>query len=292
MRIFARLAPFLFETPDDTGGGATPPAPEQDPAPAPAAQPPATTPPAPVSPWAADLAAVVTDDDTRAAVDQYLRSNWQPRMTQFEQQVAEAAPALELVNDFRSDPVATFQAVANEIWSDDPQMVARITAAFAQEQQPAAPPTPPADSTPRDPEVEEMLADYQAQQREKAWDDAIVALKAAHPEDPTISGPTLSPFVITADGNFELAYQGYRRFIAELQQAHGLTTPQAEAAAAAQAAQAATTAPPPPSLGTAESSPSTPPVQKRHASLDDALDEFLDEQRSARQPTAQPVGVI
>lgn len=219
-------------------------------------------------------------------MDEYLRTKWQPRMTQFEQQLHEAAPALALVDDFRNDPAATLQAVAAEVWDDNPELVAKIVAAFGE---PAPPAEPTAPAAARDPEVEEMLTDYQNRQRADAYNASITALKASHPEDTTINNKTLAPFVVSANGNFEAAYAGYQAFVAELRQTTGMTQAQAADAVAGFQAPAA-----PAILGSAAAGggAAPPPVAKRYSSLDEALDDAIAEAKEARQPVAQPVGTV
>ncbi len=75
-------------------------------------------PPGP-APWQADLEQTFQDPAVRGQVDAYLRSNWQPRMTQYEQQIAQAREAQQLFDAYQQDPDAANIAVNRQLYGDE-----------------------------------------------------------------------------------------------------------------------------------------------------------------------------
>lgn len=266
-----------YETPEATPAAVVPATP---PAPAPVATPPASIPTAGEAPWAKDLAAIIPDEAVRGGVDGYIREKWQPRMTQLEQEVANSATARALYGDFQNDPVDTFLSVAGEIFEDQPDILTGIQGLFTPAADPAAPATPVAALPP---EQARMLAEWQAEreaeQQATAYATQIAALKAAHPEDTLIDEGRLAPFVVSANGDIDAAYAGFRAFIAEFPGAQP----------------AAVVAPPAPAvLGTSATSGGgpTPPTATRYASLDAALDDAMVDLRASREAPPTVVGSV
>jgi hypothetical protein len=263
--VFRKLFPILMETPDDGGSGGGDPA-----APAAPAAPPAA--PAGDAPWSADLAGLGLDDTARQAVDGYLRAQWQPRMTQFEQQLSEAAPARELWQDFHANPQETYLAVGAQLFGDEKasELEALIAAAEAADEGDDAP------SAPSDPRVQAMLEDYEARQRSDAYSAKLAEVKAAHTD---LDEELFHPFVIAADGDFGQAVARYRAYVEQFKAKHGVSpeVPQVPDAPATLG------------LSGGDGPAVPPPTTERYDSLDAALDATLAEMRTGSAPAVGTV---
>lgn len=237
-------------TPDTT------PAPEAAPA-APAA-----------GPWSSDLASYIADDNARAEADRYLREKWQPHVTQLEQQIAQAKPALALHQDFVDDPAGTLVAVGQQLYGEEfgQQLQGLLTADEGNEPEPEHEPTP---APAVDPRVQRMVEAFEANEQQQAYQSLLANAKTSNP-DITIEDEIFHPFVIAADGDFDQAVAQYRAFQAKVAQHFG---PAGEPVAA-----------PPATLGSDATGVAVPPIQPKYDSLDAALDDTLAEMRANRAP--------
>jgi hypothetical protein len=275
IRAIRPFVAFDDETTTTEPAATTPPvhAPAPTPAPEPAA-----------GPWAADLAVYFEDEAARATADRYLREKIQPRMTKFEQEQSEYAPAREFFDDLRSDPAATALALIAEIYGEDvadkmEEMVAAgVDPAVAAEA--ATEGTPPAPIA--DPELEEIKAERRAE-KVKATYDAEQTRVLAKPEAQALPLPfdkaQFAVFVSQEEGNFDRALTAYATFQASVVQAAGIQAP---------APQADPTAPT--TLGSQPGgAPAAVPAVNRKMTMEEALDETLAEMRSQG---VTPVGTV
>lgn len=257
--MFRNLFPVLFDPDERPGGGE----------PAPVA-PPAPTPPANDAPWSADLAGLGLDDTARAAVDGYLRQTWQPRMTQYEQQVRELAPAQELWKDFHEDPDGTFIAVGSQLFGED--KVDALQALLAEQQAAAA----ESDAEPTgqlDPRLQALLDEREAVAHREAYENAISQVKAVKPD---LVEEWFHPFVVAAEGHMDDAVARYDAWLGSVQSKLGAAPPAPADAPATLG-------------GGSPDGPAAPPVAETYGSLDDALDATLAEMRRG---TVAPVGTV
>lgn len=274
----------VLHDPDELAGGAAPAAPEQ-PAVEPATPPASfTAPPAPAgtpgpAPWATDLATRFEDEAVRGQVDTYLRETWQPRMTKLEQ---EYAPARQLYSDLQEDPDVTLVEVAAQLYGDDdPDRVRALAAALGVELEDDEDPSTPeaaAAETPAalDPRLAELLDEREATQRQTEWDDAMASVRESQPD---LIDDLYIPFVVTAEGDMEVALERYRQTV-------GPVEAQIAAQRAAGVAPAGAAPAPPAVVGTGGTGAGVAPpaVAKRYTSMSAALDDWMDEERGASAP--------
>jgi hypothetical protein len=256
--LFRNLFPVLLDTDETPGGGE--PTPEAAPAPTSDA------------PWASDLQGLGLDADSFGKVDGYLRQSWQPRMTQFEQQVAELAPARELYQDFVNPDTAadTFLAVGAQLFGDEK---AEALAKLIAEQEAAAAAEPAAPAQQLDPRVQALIEREEAAEREAAYRSELDRVKSTNPD---LDEDLFHPFVIAADGNIDAAVQRYNQW-------HGQARSKFAPAEAGEAA-------PPTALGTGDGGgTAVPPTSPRYDSIDAALDATLAEMRPGTPPAVGTV---
>lgn len=259
--MFRTLFPIMLETPADGGSGAPAAAPPEAAAPA--------APPAPAgdAPWSSDLAGLGLDASSLAAVDGYIRERWQPRMTQYEQQVRELAPAQELWKDFHEDPDGTFVAVGAQLFGED--KVAALQEVLAAQAAAAEAPT----SEPLDPRLQALLDEREQVEQKTAYDAAVAQVKEAKPD---LVEEWFHPFVVAAEGHMDEAVTRYDQWLTSVQSRFAPAEEQAPA--------------PPATLGGGgQDGPAAPPVSEKYASLDDALDATLADMRRAQ---VAPVGTV
>ncbi len=279
--------------PDEGTGAAPGTAPEGGQVPEPAAPVPAQPAAAGqgAGPWAADLETRFQDPEQRAAVDQYLREVWQPRVTQLEQTAAEARTAKELYDDFNNDPLNTYLAITTELFDD--QRAEAILRALDLDNEPqgtpgtpAAPAQPAAQGQPSTPEVpsglEDVVAYVRAQQAREYWStnmDNVVKQNAEllpPGEDPVAQRALFekmySPFVVANEGNFAAATQAYKDWWETVKHTVAPVPPAAPET-------------PPPTLGSQTAAPQgTPPVQTEYNSVGDAIDAMFREDFAPAPP--------
>lgn len=229
-------------------------------------------------PWTDDLASTFEDEGMRSQVDAFLRDKVQPYVTQLEQRSKpseEMEIAGQLYSDLREDPGSTYLAITEELFGTEASTA--IQAALAEsfgieEEGDTTGPGPNAEEADLDPRVARLLAKDEEREAREAYDNALAQVKA---KDPELDVELFHPFVVSAEGDMASAYQGYKEWIGKAREHFGPQLSDEEVAAAAKAAQG------PPVIGSDVRSPTTPPVQKRYSSMDQAIDDFLDEERSA-----------
>lgn len=233
---------------------------------------PETPAPAGDAPWSTDLSALGLDESQAAAVDGYLREKWQPRMTQYEQQVAKLAPAAELWQDFQADPQGTYAAVGEQLFGDEfaQNLNGLWQPADETEETPAA-----VEPAPIDPRVQALIDAEEARQQRAAYEARLAEVREQHQD---VEPELIAPFVVAAEGDWNMAVQAYQHWMGQARERFGLTVPEEVL--------------PPTAVGTsaAQGGTTPPPVQQQFGSLDDALDSAMDDMRAARAPST--VGTI
>jgi hypothetical protein len=215
-------------------------------------------------------------------VDEFLRATVQPYVTKIEQDSAPTRAATRLWDDFTNDPNGTFLGIAEEIYGADE--AAKIRAALAAEEaEVAADPTEvdpyavTVDELP--PEVREVVEWAQDQKRSSAWDEGMAKVRADHP-DLTIKDELFAPFVTVADGDLTLAAEAYREHINALRAEAGAPALDPNVPTPADIPDAPVT------IGRAQASGTTPPVEEVFETTDDALDSLISDMRhAAKAPT-------
>ncbi len=232
------------------------------------------TPPNP-GPWSADLEAAFDDPNQRAAVDAFLREKVQPRVTQLEQQSAPNRAAERLYDDFTQNPVDTYYSVTEELYG--PEAAEAVKAALAGDDSAPDAEDDILDDTDADlsnlpPEAREAIEYVQEQRQEAAYNAELDKIKADKP-DLDLDPELFAPFVMAADGDLEVAVENYESFLTRFKPSEGgepEPTPQA-----------------PPTVGQDRTGATTPPTEKSYESLDEAMDEYFAEQRSAPPTVGQ-----
>lgn len=232
------------------------------------------------APWAGDLSQF---GEHAAAVDQYLRERWQPRVTQLEQQYAQTEDARQFAGMFEQDPVAANVAVNRQMYGDEygDQLAASLgrpdllVGTSMQPQQQAAPQqqAQPANLPPEYQEMYQDWADRRAQEQYNAakMDFLSTTDQAGNRLYADINPELLDPFAAGAE-TWEEAVNSYRAY-------------------AAQFAQAAPEIPPAPTTigsqagGTVGSTPAVPDYSQMRDPVGAAIDDIFSEAK----PVAPPV---
>lgn len=249
-------------------------------APQPAApETPAPAAPAPASgPWAQDLAQTFEDEAVRGQVDQYLRTKVQPHITQLEQQAAANADAQRLWDALSSDPYDAYVQITNEMFGEEAGQA--ILGALQGEQGPEAQQQAEqyvAQQAQTDPRLAAAAEWVEQQQAQQYYDAELARVQNDHPDvDPEM----FHPFVAAADGNFEEAYSLYTGWLAQYNEKHGTPPTEPETPQA------------PPVVGSGEAAAGTSalPTEPKKQSLNDAIDDWMSEQRASKE--APPVGSV
>lgn len=261
------------EQPDTTG---------QDPAAA-AVTPPAPTPPAPAgdSPWSPDLALLFEDEATRTKVDQYLRTKIQPHTTKLEQDLAAQREAVDLWKQLTDAPADAYADITTQLLGDAAQPVLDYIKQL-QDQTPAAPEQPgqaPFDPM-QDPRIAEIVQDFETRKAETYYDQEFsrilttaVDLTDANPAVQESKQRLYHMCVNQEGGDFDKALELYRATVSPF----GTSAPIVPDPVA------------PPALGSdaGGANPSAAPTVPPKQTLDEAINDFMNEQRASKQ--APPV---
>jgi hypothetical protein len=213
--------------------------------------------PEPSGPWARELSTQFEDPTVRAQVDEFMRTTYQPYVTGLETRAAELEQAASFVNDLRENPVETYLELSRLLGGEDlaTQVQELLTpaeqAAVAEQVQ---------ETGQLDPRVQELLDERENEKALQEYEGKIAALDV----DPEI----FHPLVISHEGNIEAAYGAYPAYLEQVRKAIGVeTAPSTEAAV-----------PAPNVIGSDARASSTPPLEEKPKSMDDALDLFFAEQ--------------
>jgi hypothetical protein len=257
--------------------------PAAEPTPAePVAEPAAPPSPPATSPWDADLANRFEDPAQREAVNEFLRATVQPYVTRLEQESAGNRNANRLWEDFREQPADTFLSVAQELFGEDrAEELRRIVIEQDDEKSDVTEPTEydvSLDELP--PEVREAAEFVRDQKRKEAWSRTIEQVRQANP-DLKIKDEFFAPFVNATDGDVDLAVQAYKEYVSSFADEYGFKPAETETPDPADEA--------PTTIGGETRAPTTPPVESKPGSIEDAIDELWNDMQSAKAP--QTVGV-
>ena len=236
------------------------------------------------APWASDLENLIADPESRAAVDEYLRTNWQPRMTQLEQQAAQSTDAQNLWDNLSENPGDTVVAIIDQMF--DPESAARVYSALSgeqgQEAQQAAQEAvteaveQSSSQASLDPHTQELLQAFEAKQHEEAyWSELDQHIDANHDLDATLLRKHVHSFVAAADGDIAEGVARYRAFLNEF------GTPATDAEIENNA----------PEVLTAEGSATNGAPVTTKQGWDEAFQDFESEVKASNQRPAPPVGV-
>lgn len=250
-------------------------------------------------PWDKDLQEAFTDEGIRTQVDGFLRDKVQPHVTRLEQSKGNQE-AERLYQDFADNPTDTYLAVSAELFGEE--FAEGLVKALLEEEEPSTTPTtpvtppvkPPEEPTAEEeqefdieklpPEIQEMIAERRDTQAEQEYNAELARVKADHSTDVPIKDDWFHPFVVTAEGDMELAYQGYKKWVAEA----GIDVTKLAPPAAA----VDPNTQPPPTIGSDSAAPAVPPVAKDyHGNLDEALDDFFEQDVKNSPPPVVGGGV-
>ncbi len=253
------------------------------------------------SPWDSDLATAFEDEATREAVSEFLGEKVQPYVTKLEQESKPDRDATVLWEQFHEEPVATTIQVIKELYGPEKaEAFADILQGSTEE-----PPTegdvtkPETNEEPvtnentdtsikfeqLPPEVQEVIQAQKLEESRKAYYSEIDRIATEHadelPKDdegkPKLPADTFHPFVVAADGDFDAAYEGFQKWIESARSELGVQQ------------ETSTTDTPPPTIDSRTRDASQRvPEQKKHQTIDGALDEMFDELK-APPPTVGAV---
>lgn len=221
----------------------------------------------PSGPWADALSQKFEDAGIRGEVDAFLREQVQPYVTNLEQERSQYKEAQEFLQQLESEPIETYLAMTQELL--DEQAAQAVIEALTGTPQPQADQfaeNPYEGQFVRDPEIEELLQRERERQAAELYDAELARVQAAHPD---IKPDLFHPFVAAAEGDFDAAYEQYREWDQQAQQTYGIQVPDPNAVT------------PPPALGSESAAAPAPPIERKYESLDDALDAWFDERKSA-----------
>lgn len=224
-------------------------------------------------PWANDLAELFPDESVRTQVDGFLREKIQPHVTQLEQRGKDLELAGQLYSELQSNPAETYLAITEDIFGPQAAEAVRdqLVQLYGQDEDEQDDADEPVQGQ-LPPEVQELLDERKEQKQAaeyKAQMDSAVE-KYKESDNPVV--PELfHPFVLAAQGDFDLAYQGYVQWLGQAK-AQFAAQPEAEAD------------PPPNTLASDTAGSTEPPTTKKYTSIDEALTDFFAEQRAAAPP--------
>lgn len=232
----------------------------------------------PAGPWANDLATHFEDETVRSQVDTFLRETVQPYSTKLEQQLAGLKPAEQLYADLVDNPSDTYLALTEELFGEAGAKAIQdqLTTLFGDPEEPIVP--DPAVTPPTiNPEDQEAIDWAKQQATQQAYDAEFGRIKGANPDVPAEDWELFHPFVASASGDFDAAAQGFNAWRGQVEQRYKPAEPPPPPDPAAPAVVGDTPTPP------------APPVQRDYRNIDDAVDDFFNEQRAAAPPVVGSV---
>ncbi len=248
---------------------------------APGNEPPEPAPTPQAGPWAEDIRTALGEDHAAAfdIVDGYMRESVQPRITQLEEG---SAPARELWADLQSDPDQALLDLVAARYGDD--FVPNFQALFEEKPPeataaPEADEKPPADAAQLSAEQQELLDWAQtkrAEEQRAAGASEYEAFKKALGEKHGLTERDLNhldPFIYTSPDDGDAAVAAYKSFLVS---------------SGVQPEVAAEPVPDAPAVLGSEAAPGAPPPvatqYTKFSQLDDALGDFMAEQRTTATP--------
>lgn len=226
-------------------------------------------------PWAAQIAERFTDPDIAGQVDAFLRETVQPHVTKLEQSTADLQDAQRLYEDLTSSPAETYVAITAELFGDE--AADKVLSALRQgdvkevTDDEGHTEVVAAKGAELDPDTREVIDYFREKRQAEEYDTALDTFLAENAED-QIDKALFHTFVAAAEGDLSVARQGYLAWAAKWQERYGEMPTVTEDDVPN----------PPVTLGSAATQGgTTPPIQKKYASIDDALDDFFAEQKAA-----------
>lgn len=178
------------------------------------------------APWASDLERLSEDPETRAAFDQYLREQWQPRMTQLEQQARVSQDAQNLWTQLGENPGETVVSIIDQMF--DSESAEKVYAALngdqgpeAQQQaqqvvQQAAAETTAQEYAKLDPQTQALIDSLAAKEQEQQYFSELEqAIDANHDLNADLLRKHVHSFVVAANGDIPEGIARYRAFVNE-----------------------------------------------------------------------------
>lgn len=246
--------------------------------------------PAPsAGPWDQSLSTRFTDESVRGQVAAYLREEIQPYTTRLEQQAHTNEQALNLWNNFESDPINTYVQITHELLGEEnanwllEQMQQRVATQEEQQPEQTQEVQQPMALSPED---QQVLAWARSQQQASVYNEELARVMAqpenqdlvdAKGKDGSSAFEHIAPFVHSAGGDFDRATAMLRSFV----QQWGVPS----------AAPVTPEEPAPNALGSDSTAQTgaTETVQP-NLSLNESIDEWMREQRELRN--APPMGAV
>lgn len=238
------------------------------------------------TPWQDQLESTFEDEETRQQVDDFLRGSVQPYVTQLEQRTQVPDEAQRLYNDLSENPGETYVSLTAEMFGDDvaERIVELINAgespaeATAQATEEAATTAPTGGLTP---EQEQVIEWAQQKAQAEAYDEMLANVKEAHPD---VVEELFHPFVAMADGDPELAYQGYQRYMAAFREANGLSNDEEALEVLDADGNVVTTTTPPPAMNSSTPGGSGDTPVQRKQTMDEAMFDFVNQDLKKAPP--------
>lgn len=256
------------------------------------------------SPWDSDLESAFEDEDVRKQVSDFLGQKVQPYVTKVEQEARPSRDATRLWDGFSEQPVETSIQVVKELYGDE------IGSKFADLLQSGDTPEEAAATIEAEtdvdvtdtsaaetdtevggkvkfedlpPEVQNAVAAQEQEKQREAYYSEIDRVKAERGDDlpqtavegeedkteAVLDVDLFHPFVVAANGDFDSAAEAYIKWIGQAKEQFGVKVPEGEVDV------------PPTAINSETKDASVkPPQVKEGQSLDDALDDFFNEQKS------------
>lgn len=252
-------------------------------------------------PWDSDLKDAFEDEDIRQKVSDFLGDKVQPYVTRVEQEARPNRDATRLWDGFEKQPVETSIQVVKELYGDE------IGDRFAELLQGGSTPSDAAaqvqtetdvdvtDTTAAEgdedtegkvkfedlpPQVQNAVAAQEQERQKEAYYSEIDRVKSERGNDlpqegegdeakPVLDVDLFHPFVVAAEGDFDAAAEAYIKFLGQAKEQFGIKVPDTP-----------TDSPPQVVNSETRDAGPTPPQSKEGQSLDEALDEFFNEQKA------------
>lgn len=218
-------------------------------------------------PWAKDIEGIRDAQDPVEWLDEYLRSNWQPRLTQIEQEAAQygkffdggaedAEVAAQILNALRENPEAAYQELGQLLGfnSEEGEYASEDGEYDYDDSEYEEGVEEQAD--PRLAWIEEQMQAQVAAEEDAAYNDLLQTIES---QVPGFNPDLFTHMVLAANGDLDAAWDSYMQF-------HNAPPPTEEA---------------PPTLGTGPGG-TAPPKAEAYDSIEDAIKAFSAEDRARR----------
>lgn len=216
-------------------------------------------------PWAKDIEGIRDAEDPVQWIDDYLRSNWQPRLTQIEQEAAQygkffeggaedAEVASQILNALRENPEAAYQELGQLLGFNSEEGEYAPTEDGEYDEY-----SDEGESQSDDPRlswIEEQMQAQVAAEEDAAYADLLQTIEG---QVPGFNSDLFTHMVLATNGDLDAAWDAYMQF-------HNAPPPTEDA---------------PPTLGTGPGG-TAPPKAESFDSIEDAIKAFSAEDRARR----------